>query len=361
MMDSFIRVMDSVKAEEAVKEKTKAYVTAALNQAPSSRPPVRSAAPQGRARKRAVTAVLAAAVCLLLVVGGYAGYMTPRSFVSVDINPSVELGVNVFGTVVSTESFNEDGAFLLEAGQYRYLSLENAVSALVCEAAAEGYLAEDGSTVIAVTAETNDLDKAEKLSDAGETGVNAGLSTAGYTAVCYAASSDPDLRSAAAELGLSPGKYALIRLLQTLDPSISVEEYRNAKMTEIILKAQELLALAGEDQSEISDESAEEILSAAGQVQAARGSAQAEQNSNTEQNQGESSAIQDQNQHQEQNQNPSETEQAQESGTQGAGPDQEQQGQTDQAEQGESGQDMGHGGDMGQSSSSSSAGSGHGT
>jgi hypothetical protein len=40
MMDSFIRVMDSIRAEEAVKETTKAYVTAALNQAPSNRPPV---------------------------------------------------------------------------------------------------------------------------------------------------------------------------------------------------------------------------------------------------------------------------------------------------------------------------------
>jgi hypothetical protein len=44
-----------------------------------------------------------------LAVGGYAFYNTPINYVSFDVNPSVELGLNFFDKVVSCEACNEEG------------------------------------------------------------------------------------------------------------------------------------------------------------------------------------------------------------------------------------------------------------
>ena len=51
-------------------------------------------------------------IALALILAGFTGvyaYQKPVSFVSLDINPSMELGVNVFDVVVSAKAYNNDG------------------------------------------------------------------------------------------------------------------------------------------------------------------------------------------------------------------------------------------------------------
>ena len=52
---------------------------------------------------------LAATALLLIAFAGYGMYFTPRSVISVDINPSVEMEVNMFDRVISVKGYNEDG------------------------------------------------------------------------------------------------------------------------------------------------------------------------------------------------------------------------------------------------------------
>ena len=189
-MNSFSEYMDGIKAEPELKEKTAAFVRAALAGETAGRKP--EAAP---GRKKFRLAVSLAAACLMLTVGGYACYFTPVSYVCVDINPSVELSVNLFGRVVRAQGYNEDGARLLEDGGYTHAPVEGAVRALVEKAAAEGYLAGDGTSVIAVTAESRSEKAAAKLQSAGETGVGLALQAAEQSAVVYADCSDLQLRT----------------------------------------------------------------------------------------------------------------------------------------------------------------------
>ena len=55
--------------------------------------------------------ILTTAVCLMVLCFGWAGYniyYTPITVISVDINPSVELGVNRFDRVISVSAFNSE-------------------------------------------------------------------------------------------------------------------------------------------------------------------------------------------------------------------------------------------------------------
>jgi hypothetical protein len=177
----------------------------------------------------------------MLLIGGLAFYNNPVEYVSFDINPSVELGVNAFDRVVSAEGINSDGQALLQQNRFRNMSVEECLQALVLEAAKQGYVKEDGSTVIALTALSNDIKDAIQLQDRSRDRVQQMLQERDMDAAVYADCSDLQLREQAHQQGLSAGKYRLIVLLQSMDPSITLDQYRNARVTDIIAKANELL------------------------------------------------------------------------------------------------------------------------
>ncbi len=61
-------------------------------------------------------AAIALAACLVLAAVGLVGsrlYFEETAFVGIDVNPSIELGINRFDIVVSAKAYNEDGEALL--------------------------------------------------------------------------------------------------------------------------------------------------------------------------------------------------------------------------------------------------------
>lgn len=75
------------------------------------------------------------------------------AYVSMDINPSLELGVDVRDRVCTAQGLNEDGVRLLEGLPYRRRPLERVVADLTSRAAEQGYLRgeEEGGVLITVT------------------------------------------------------------------------------------------------------------------------------------------------------------------------------------------------------------------
>ena len=100
-MENMIRYFDRVKADEELKEKTKNYIneTITANRGENIGNQYRSKRRQTTLR-RLSAAVVPAAACISLIIGGYALYKTSVNYVSYDINPSLELGINFFGKVV---------------------------------------------------------------------------------------------------------------------------------------------------------------------------------------------------------------------------------------------------------------------
>ena len=83
-------------------------------------------------RKVSYKPVLAMAFVLLLMlsVGGVL-YMTPVSSISVDINPSLELGVNRFDRVISAKAYNQDGEKLLKEVNVLFKKYDDALLEIV--------------------------------------------------------------------------------------------------------------------------------------------------------------------------------------------------------------------------------------
>ncbi len=287
-MKSFSNYLNKIKAEEELKEKTKVYIQEVLAQKSQENTHTfeKVSLDNRKTSKKLLAPFVSVAACALLLIGGFAYYNTPVSYLSLDINPSIELGINAFDKVVTVESYNDDGAALLKESDLNGLTMEEAINNLVQNAADQGFIADDGSTVIAITAETNQADNAVNLQNSGEAGVNAALAAKSIPAIVYTDCSDLALRTQAKALGISPGKYKLILILQALDPAITVDQYRNTKVTDIITRVHELLKTADPEQYQEYNTAIEMIQNAAQKVQLAKETRAREQNRN---------GIQDQN------------------------------------------------------------------
>ena len=94
--------------------------------------------------KRITAAITAAAAaCLVLIAlasgGGYV-FFTPTAYISIDINPSLELGINRFDRIVSVEGYNAEAEELLAELDIRFLPYQEGLQELLesCGVDAEG-------------------------------------------------------------------------------------------------------------------------------------------------------------------------------------------------------------------------------
>ena len=225
-MDERIRsAFDSVRAEEELKEQARAYLRR-RTRGYTSRP----APSLGR--------LAAAAACLLLLLTG-AGYWAcflPTSTISIDINPSLELGVNRFDRVVTVTGYNADGRALADSLELRFLPLDSALEQVLTSEPVAACLAQDAPLSIAVVG--SDAAQTQRLLTQAE------QCTAGHGgAHCY---SIPQSEAEDAHhLGLSYGKYHAYLTLQALVPDLTPEEVGEMTMAEIRALLQDLAPQEG--------------------------------------------------------------------------------------------------------------------
>ncbi|MEA4822807.1 MAG: hypothetical protein VB111_01670 [Clostridiaceae bacterium] len=174
--------------------------------------------------KRLITA-FACIVFVLFGIVGSASYFTPVSAISIDVNPSVELGVNRFDKVVSVESYNEDGRTLAASMDIKYMNYADALNMLMTSESIEYYLANDefvSITVLGATDEKSEEMLASISSSEAVKHTNISCDSGNYNEV-----------EAAHEAGLSFGKYDAFLELQALDPSITIEDVQELTMRQI--------------------------------------------------------------------------------------------------------------------------------
>ena len=248
MQTVFKSAVSQIHADETLKQKTRQYLAAQLAAPAAGTVRAKRAFP----KRLAIAACTAVFLCAA-TVGAYAYYRTPVSYLSLDINPSVELGINHFGKVVSAEAYNADGSTILNGQDVDNLDVKDAVSTLVKSAAQKGFVAKDGSTVIAVTSETDDSTTAAELEDDAAQGADDAVKAEGKTATVDKENVALERRDEARKLGITPGKLNLIQKLQKLDPSITVAEYKDAKVTDIMKEFTQLKKAAQKNQPKKDD------------------------------------------------------------------------------------------------------------
>lgn len=172
--------------------------------------------------------MFALAACLVLAVvgfGGFSVYTQPTAYVGIDVNPSIELGVNRFGIVVETTALNDDGRALLDAVPLVGRNYVDALTSLTQSDAFEPY-AQEGSFVEISVASDSERQGADirRQSDAC-------LGKLPCRSACHAV--DSATREAAASAGMGVGRYRAALELMELDPEVTLEECKNLSMRQM--------------------------------------------------------------------------------------------------------------------------------
>lgn len=190
---------------------------------------------------RTKIALAACAVLIALGIGGGAYvYNTPSAYVGIDINPSIELGVNCFDYVVSAEGVNEDGATLLSQTSLTGMRYEDAIQALDDALEASGYLTNDAA--VSVTVAGNNNDQCSHLESASQNC----FESAGQGVHCSRVTEDEHRE--AHETGLGMGKYQVWRALNDAGVNISADEVATMTMSELrSLAAEKGVSTSSED------------------------------------------------------------------------------------------------------------------
>lgn len=239
-MNTYIKsALNQIKAEDDLVEKTEKYLCSTLLNKKDKEIVKFNIMNMFSIKKFAMAACALILVCGVSIAG-YAYYKTPVSYLSLDINPSVELGVNSTNNVVSATGFNIDGKTILVEQNIINLSVKDAVKELVKSAYEKGFIANDGSTIISVTSETRNPSAGTILEIDAENGAKEALRLKGNTAVVYKYNVDISKRDLAIKRGITPGKLNIIQELQDVDPTITIDQYKDVPVTEIIKKIEKI-------------------------------------------------------------------------------------------------------------------------
>lgn len=186
---------------------------------------------------RAKIVLAACAVLIALGIGGGAYvYQTPVAYVGIDINPSIELGVNYFDRVVSAEGDNADGQDILSETNVVGMSYEEALVSLNDSLTNKGYLTADAA--VAVTVMCDDDSRCSNLEETSQRC----FSSAGQGVYCSRATSTEHHEAHKAGLGM--GKYLAWRSLVDTGVDISADDVAHMTMSELrALAAQEGVAI----------------------------------------------------------------------------------------------------------------------
>ncbi|MEG0703547.1 MAG: hypothetical protein RR449_08245, partial [Christensenella sp.] len=209
----FKRAFDVIKAGDDIKGKTIAAVHAKNN-------------PQRKKRNFAFAA-MAAAICLVFLVGGSIFFMQPQAYISIDVNPSVELGVNRAGVVTEARAVNADGAGVLDEVDVNGKPYKEAIDLILSAEQAQGYLTAESFVTFAVR--SDDAQQEQRILSDTRQCAN-GYVGAGQ---CESVAVSAELREEAHMHGVSPGKYRAILALMAADSTVSMDDCARMSMREI--------------------------------------------------------------------------------------------------------------------------------
>lgn len=209
MYDEIREEFDQVHATEQMKQSVSDYLVQKRRETSES---------TVRFRMRSL-----APVCALLLIcigiGNWYFWEMPVSYVSVDVNPSIELTLNRRNRVTDAKSRNKDGAKVLEHVQLEGKDYLEAVELLVESEAMQPYLTTDAELTVTVASL-----KAEELLSGLENSVVA----THYHGMCRSA--DMETVASAHDHGMSLGKYQMYQLLSQYGSGLSTEDCQNISM-----------------------------------------------------------------------------------------------------------------------------------
>lgn len=189
-------------------------------------------------KKWIVFASAAASLLFLFGIGAHA-YYTPYTYVSLDVNPSIEYSVNRFEKVLSVNGVNDDGTEIINEISFENLEHKNitdAISLTVNEILEAGYL-DDATSGIVITTSSENEEKAEDLAQNLEASANETCEDNDCDATVTVEAVGATRVAEARALGVTPGKLNLVeKLIESSGnaENIDMEEWLHKSVKDIM-------------------------------------------------------------------------------------------------------------------------------
>lgn len=207
------------------------------------------------------TAVLLALMLIALMVwpllrGGAPSLpsLPDKGFLTLDINPSVQLELDAEGNVRSVVALNDDARVML-AGQTEALvglPSEQASQRIAAMAMECGYFAPDKKTnAVLLSASYGTVQQADALKQKNKTALTSFFAQEGIYGVVLTQYEGDSLEEEASQYGITAAKLRLIRRAESLGVNIPVEQYADysiAALYELIEEAAEEADRFGDEQ-----------------------------------------------------------------------------------------------------------------
>lgn len=175
------------------------------------------------ARYRTVTACIM--LFLAIGIGGYQILQLPVSYVSIDVNPSVELALNRIDRVISATAYNEDSETVLTGLSVNGKKYMKAIDIILESEAMSAYLTNEAELVFTIAAGNGNKESQLRAGVANCSGcIKHGGQSLG---------ADIGIVAEAHEKGLSMGKYSAYLQLLQYDDTVTVDACRQMTMSEI--------------------------------------------------------------------------------------------------------------------------------
>lgn len=205
---------ENVKADAALRQSTKQYLAQKRRKKQTSffHLPVHQA-----------LAVVCTIALLAIGIGGNFWLLEPVSYVSIDINPSLELALNRFDRVISVTAYNPQGDDLIKDMPLKWKKYIQAIHMITESRGLQSYLRSDEELVLTVAADSSKTEL--------KTGVEQCCSHIGHGS--RSVSVDMEVAANAHDNGLSVGKYSAYLQLSQYDESVTVDDCKNMSMAQI--------------------------------------------------------------------------------------------------------------------------------
>lgn len=159
-------------------------------------------------RKKWKVAVAAVMFFMLTSVGALA-YATPYYYVSLDVNPSILLKVNMFERIIGAEAVNDDAAVIMENLNLQNMGVEDAICMTIEQIEQAGYFnGEGGNIEIAASAKNNQ--NAQRLAEKLQGAVDEEIEDNQINAETDIRVVGYEMVQQAKELNITPGKLNII-------------------------------------------------------------------------------------------------------------------------------------------------------
>lgn len=179
--------------------------------------------------------VAASLVIMLAAAGMYRNWLSPAvaAYVSLDINPSVELALDKNSIVRGAEGLEPEGDKLLSGVKVEGLPLGTAVDKLLEAAINEKYISEEKDNIILTTVTVKPDQKQTVSKDKLVKAIEAPLQKANIKAQVVVGNVSPEIRDGARQKQMSTGRYLMYLEAGSKGGSVSPEQFRAGSIRSI--------------------------------------------------------------------------------------------------------------------------------